>query len=119
MQGMTITVTGGTQYDNSQLCSALQYAMQTHGFTNVSVDPASHVHSEAQDIISACRALNPDLFDTPISIEGTCEQDAIQPGSLTALTMGTMHGIMPPGYVAMPQVWPGSVFMGMAPAPLY
>lgn len=119
MQGVTITVTGGSNSDNSEMCSVLQGMMQNAGFTNVSVDPASQCQVMGdQDIVSAMRALNPDLFDIPVMIEGTCEYDAIVPGSLMS---AMMPGIMPTGFIPTPSVWQGMPWANgfVAPQSLY
>lgn len=106
MQGVTITVTGGSNSDNSQMCSVLQGMMQNAGFTNVSVDPSSQCQvMGGQDIVMAMRALNPDLFDTPVMIEGTCEYDAVDQASVYTLAQQGQ-------FIPTPPVWGGFQYAG-------
>lgn len=96
----TITITGGSSQDNSQLCSVVQSALQQAGFTNVSLDPACALqgYDEVADMVSAMRRLNPDLFDIPLTIEGFCETESM-------VDLSTLN---PDGFVAIPEVWNGN-----------
>lgn len=76
--GMSITVSGGSAEENSQLCTLLTAALRGNGFRNVQLDPiydATSGMSFDTDVVSAMRSMNPDLFDTPLAVVGESEDD--------------------------------------------
>lgn len=73
---ITITVTGGSFEDNTQICNLVHNALRNQGMTNVSAEAsiAGYI-DESPEMTQALRHLNPDLFDTPVVIAGECEGD--------------------------------------------
>lgn len=75
---MSITVSGGSFEENQQLCSVLSASLKNVGFTSVKVDAGSSysvsgMHDE--NLVACVRAINPDLFETPVIVQGECESD--------------------------------------------
>lgn len=71
-----VTVTGGSQEENDQLCVLIQHSLTRQGMNNVTLDECVIAPQTACDDVTSClRRLNPDLFDTHITITGECEAD--------------------------------------------
>lgn len=78
MPGMSIAVNGGNAEENAQMCTVVAAALRTYGFNNVQIEAGSEFQSLAlhdHETINAMRQLNPDLFDTAISVSGESESD--------------------------------------------
>lgn len=77
-QGMSITITGGSAEENSQMCTVLGAALRTCGYSNVQVEPQHEYPTHARhdvDVVNAIRRINPDLFDTAILVSGESEEE--------------------------------------------
>jgi hypothetical protein len=78
VSGMSLTVDGGSAEENNQLCTVLASVLRNNGFRNVQLEAHCEVQTGAvhdHDTVSAMRRLNPDLFDTPITVTGESEDD--------------------------------------------
>lgn len=74
--GMSIAVNGGSAEENSQLCTVVGAALRAAGFRDVAVAVEYPTHTTHDiDTLNAMRRLNPDLFDTPIVVEGESEEE--------------------------------------------
>ena len=73
---ITITVTGGSFEDNTQICNLVHNALRNQGMTNVTAEDsiASYI-DESPEMTAALRRLTPDLIDIPVVIDGECEND--------------------------------------------
>lgn len=74
-----IAVTGGTVVENNQLATAIYHALQVCGFSAIVADPMTTLTPgpvQSHDVLNALFALNPDLFETPITLAGITEQEA-------------------------------------------
>lgn len=78
VSGMSISVNGGTAEENSQLCTVVAAALGASGCRNVQLaaqcEFPTYAHHD-HDTIIAMRGINPDLFDTPITVSGESEDD--------------------------------------------
>lgn len=75
---MSITVSGGSLEENQQLCTAVRASLKSSGFTSVNVEAGSEYSMSGmtdQNLLSCMRAINPELFETPILVQGECESD--------------------------------------------
>lgn len=75
---MSITISGGNIEENQQLCSAVKASLQKTGFTSVHVEAGAEYRANGmtdQNLIACMRAINPDLFETPIVIQGESDGD--------------------------------------------
>lgn len=101
---MSITVAGGSAEENQQLCSAINCALMNSGFKNVQVQPGDEfVGASTSDagLIACLQRINPDLFDTPVIIQGESESDmALQLECMGINTqgMGIGVGMAMPGF---------------------
>jgi hypothetical protein len=76
--GMSISINGGSEEENSQLCTVVAAALRSTGFRNVQLDASNEFHTHTHhdmDTIMAMRRLNPDLFDTHVVVAGESEDD--------------------------------------------
>lgn len=74
-----VTVTGGTAEENQQMCTALRVSMSQMGFTNVEVDAVQEFscgNLQDRDLVQYMRNINPDLFESSISITGETDAEA-------------------------------------------
>ena len=75
---MTITVSGGSFEENQQMCTAVRSALRKNGFRNIDIDACSAWGNPAatdETILACIHAINPDLRDNHILIQGECQQD--------------------------------------------
>ena len=77
---ITITVTGGSFEDNTQICNLVHNALRNQGMTNVSAEAsiAGYI-DESPEMTQALRRLNPDLFDTPVVIANAGKLAIVEP----------------------------------------
>lgn len=92
ISGMNIHITGGSAEDNSQLCTVVAAALRSSGFGNVRLEatneyPLAHVQHDSERV-NAIRGLNPDLFDTTVSVTGESEEEIR--GSMPAMAFETV-----------------------------
>lgn len=99
---MSITVAGGSSEENQQLCSVINSALVNAGFKDVQIQPGDEfirpTNSDA-GLIACLQRINPDLFETPVIIQGECESDmALQLECLGINTNGLSIGVGMPSF---------------------
>lgn len=110
---ITITVTGGSFEDNTQICNLVHNALRNQGMTNVTAEDsiASYI-DESPEMTAALRRLNPDLFDIPVVIAGECENDVQNQAIMMGLSFPDIASFQgssaAAGFVPMPNAWAGA-----------
>lgn len=75
---MVITVSGGSFEENQQMCTAVRSSLQKTGFKNIQVEEGhawGNPYASDETLLACIHAINPDLRDAPILVQGECQQD--------------------------------------------
>lgn len=90
---LSVTVSGGTPTENEQMVNMLHTFMVQNGFTHV-VSPRNpdSQFQPGPSLADLIRSQNPELFDTPVYLNGECEDDVIMQEGAALLGMMRQFG---------------------------